>query len=350
MKIGVIGCGGIAPAHIAAYKSLKNVEVVCLCDLNLDKAKNLAAKFKIKKTYENYWNMFERADLDSVDICTPISTHAKIVCDAAEAVPAILVEKPMALSVPECEEMIRKVNKHGSKLCIGHSQIFSSNIQKVKSMIDSGEFDLINFRTTLKASYEYLRAHNLASPLNVSPGQKGIVWEVCTHHAYLQLYFLPEVKEVYALGSKVKYPVYDDFSVLLRTSKRRFGMIEISWLPRETEVIYEFRDSRGRRVEILWEFDYMLEKSQNPPFTAGQVVRNILSDNKRLVNKWAKFGNSYFHKRKLLPIFNLVNMYIDSINRDLPAPVTPEDGLKTVYLLECIERSLDEKRPVPTNL
>lgn len=347
MKIGVIGCGGIAPAHIQVYQSLKNVEVVGLCDLNLDKAKNLAAKFKIEKTYENYWNMFEREDLNLVDICTPISTHAKIVCDAAEAVPAILVEKPMALNVSECEEIIKKVKKHGSKLCIAHSQIFSPHIQKAKSMIDSGEFNLLSLRTTLKASFENLRAYNLASPWNVSPEQRGIIWEVCSHHAYLQLHFLPDIKEVYAVGNKVKYPVYDDFAVLLHTSRKRFGIIEISWLPHETEVIYELRDSTGRRVEIYWEFDYMLEKSEKPPFNVSLVARNILVDYKRLLNKWTRFGFCYFRRRKLLPIFNLISKYIDSIKRDLPPPVTPEDGMKTINLLECIEKSLDEQRPVP---
>ena len=350
MKVGLIGCGGIAPAHIQVYQRLRNVEIGCLCDLDVNRAKNLATRFKIAKTYTSYWDMFEKEHLDLVDICTPISTHSKIVCDTAEAVPAILVEKPMALSVSECEEMMRKVKKHGSRLCVGHSQIFSPHIQKAKSMIDSGEFDLLSFRTTLKASFENLRAHNLASPLNISPDQKGIVWEVCTHHAYLHLHLLPDVKEVYAIGSKVKYPVYDDFAVLLRTANKSFGMIEISWLPHETEVVYELKDSTGRRLEILWEFDYMLEKSENPPFTASLVAKNISADNKRLLSKWIKFGTSHFRKRKLLPIFNLVSMYIDSIHKDLPPPVTPEDGMKTVNLLECIQKSLDEKRPVLTNL
>ncbi len=345
MNVGIIGCGGIAPTHIKVYRSLKDVNIVGLCDLNIDRAKNLAAKFKIKKTYANYWDMFEKEDVDLVDISTPTSTHAQIVCDAAKAVPAILVEKPMALNVSECDEMIKAVAKNGSKLCIGHNQIFSPHIQKAKSMVDS-LFNLYCFRTTLKASFEKLRKYNLVPPWNVLPEQKGIIWEVCCHHAYLQLHFLPDIQEVYAVGGKVKYPVYDDFTVVLRTKGDRFGIIELSWLQNEVEVVYEFRDSTGRRLKIDWEYDYMFENSQDHPYTVGNVAKNIVTDKKRILQKWLRFGTCYFQKRKLLPTFNLITSYVDSIKRDLPPPVSPEDGRKTINLLECIEKSLTERRPI----
>jgi len=350
VKVGIIGCGGISPLHLRVYKNLKNVEVVGLCDLNLKRARNLAAMFQITKTFGDYWDMFEKEDLDLVDVCTPVSTHARIVCDVAKAsVPAIFVEKPMALDVSECEKMMKEVKKHGSKLCVGHNQIFSPHIQKAKSMVDSGAFNLFSFRTTLKASFEILKDYNLVSAWNVSPEQRGIIWEVCCHHAYLQLHFLPDIKEVYAVGGKVKYPVYDDFAVLLRSTGERFGLIELSWLSHETEVIYELRDSTGRRVQIHWEFDYMLENSEDPPFTVGKVAKNFFVDEKRLLQKWARFGDCYFRRRKLLPTFNLINSYIESIEKDLPPPVTPEDGRNTINLLECIEKSLTEKRSVAMN-
>ena len=349
MKVGIIGCGGISPVHIKVYQKLKDVEVVSLCDISLERAKNLASKFRIEKTYSDYWDMFEKEDLDYVDICTPASTHAKIVSDAASAVPSILVEKPMALTVSECDEMIKAVEKHGSKLCIGQNQIFSPHIMKAKSMVDSGDFDLFCFRTTQKESFETLRKLDLAPEWNVLPAQRGVIWESGCHLAYLQLNFLPDIKEVYAVGSKVKYPVYDDFAVLLRTSGERFGIIEHSWLSHETETVYELRDTTGRRLQIHWEYDYFLENSAEPPYTVGNVVKNFFVDEKRILQKWFRFGSSYLRKRKLLPTFNLINSYINSIKKDLPPPVSPEYGRNTINLLECIKRSLDEKRPVAVN-
>ena len=345
MKVGIIGCGGIAPLHIDAYKRLKGIEVVGLCDLNLERAKILAAKYKVENTFTNYWDMFKK-DLDLVDICTPVSTHAKIACDASEVVPAILLEKPMASNVAECDKIIKKVNKNGRKLCIGHSQLFSPHIQKAKRIVDSKGFNLYNFIISLRASFKTLRDYNLVPPWNTTPEQKGIIWEVCCHHAYLQLHFLPDINEVYALGGKVKYPVYDDFAVLLRTSSDSFGIIELSWISHAFEVLYEFRNRAGRSFQIQWEYDYMLETSEDPPFTVGLVAKKIFNDEKRLLTKWARFANCYMHKRKLLPTLNLISSCVESIEKDLPPPVPPEDGKKTIHLLECIEKSLDEQHAV----
>lgn len=350
MKVGIIGCGGIAPLHIQVYKNIRDVEIACLCDLNLDRAKNLANKFGIQKTYGDYGDMFEKEHLDLVDICTPVSTHSRIVADAAEQVPAILVEKPMALSVSECDEIIHVVKKKGTKLCIGHNQIFSPLIKKAKGMVDSGDFKLYSFRTSLKANFEDLKARGLAPQWNVLPEQKGIIWEVCCHHSYLQLHFLSDIEEVYAVGGRVRYPVYDDFAVVLRTKSDRFGIIELSWIQHEMEVIYELKDSTGRRLQIFYDFfHYMQENSQKPPFTVGLAVKDTLADEKRLLQKWAKFGSSYLQKRNLLPTTNLITSYLEAIKKDLPAPVTPEDGRRTVNLLECIEKSLDSKQPVRMN-
>ncbi|MCW4048003.1 MAG: Gfo/Idh/MocA family oxidoreductase [Candidatus Bathyarchaeota archaeon] len=346
MKVGVIGCGGIAPLHIKAYKRLVDVEVVGLADLNIERAKSLAAEFNVPKTFGNYIEMFEKEKLDLVDICTPVSTHARIVCDASKFVPAVLVEKPMALSVSECDEIINEVKKHGTKLCIGHNQIFAPNIQKAKSMVDSGNFPLFSFTTTQKESFDLLYAQKLAPAWNVLPEQKGIIWEVCCHLAYLQLHFLRDITEVYAVGNKVKHPVYDHFSVLLRTASDSYGLIDLSWVSHETDIVYELEDFTGRRIQIFREFDYFLEKTEKPPFTVANVARGFLTDGKRVLQKWGKFANLYLRKKKVLPTLNLINSYIHAIKEDLPPPVTPEDGRKAIQLLECIQKSLDEKRSV----
>jgi len=349
VNVGLIGCGGIAKVHMQVYQSMKNVNVVGLCDLNLERAKHLAKKHNVNKTFENYANLVEIKDLDLVDICTPVSTHAHIACDVAKDVPAILVEKPMALSVSECEKMIKETKKHGSKLCIAHNQIFLPSIQKAKSMIDQGDFDLLSFTTMQKESFESLKAHELAADWMIKPEQKGILWEVCCHLAYLQLHFLPDISEVYAVGSKTKYPVHDHFAVLLRTPNQLFGLIDLSWVSNETEIIYEIRGSKGKRAQIYRDFDYFLENSVNPPLNVANVARGFLVDEKRVLQKWMNFGLNYFQKRKMIPHLKLVGNYITSIEQDLPPPILPEEGKNTINLLESISKSLDEKRPVKIN-
>jgi predicted dehydrogenase len=346
MKIGVIGCGGIAPAHIQIYKHMKDVTVVSLCDLNLERAKNIASTFKVEKVYADYFEMFEKEDLDLIDICTPVSTHVKIVCDTAKQVPAILMEKPMALNVSDCDTIIKEVQKRGTKLCIGHNQLFSPIILKAKSLIDSGKFNLFSFITTQKESFELLKARGLAPAWNVNVEQKGIIWEVCCHLAYLQLHFLPDIEEVYAVGGKVKYPVYDDFAVLLRTANKRFGFIDLSWVANETEIVYDLFDTSGKRLQVYRDFNLLMERSEIPPFTVSKVFRNFLVDEKRVLQKWARFGLTYFEKAKLLALSNLISGFVESVKNDLPPPVSAIDGRNTINLLECIEKSLDEGKPV----
>lgn len=346
MNIGLIGCGGVANLHLKVYKTLKNVKIVGVCDLNLERAKSIADRFKIDKTYSNYNDLFEIKDLDMVDICTPISTHARVVCDAAKAVRAVLVEKPMALSVAQCDEMINEVNKHRSKLCISHQQIFLASIEKAKALIDSGQFDLVSFLTRQKESFEVLKAHGFASDWMVAPEQGGIIWEVCTHLMYLQLHFLNEIKEVYAVGGKFKYPVYDNFAVLMRTNDQRFGEIDLSWTSKETEVMYEMCDSKWRRAQIYRNFNYFVENNADSPYTPGGVMRNFFAEENRTLAKWATFGINYFKKDKMVPHAKLISKFLESVEKDTPSPVTAQDGRKTVAVLEAIKKSLDTHAPV----
>ena len=346
MRVGLIGCGGISRIHLEAYKRIKNVEVVALCDLRIERAKDLAKKFQVERIFENYMDMIESEKLDLIDICTPVSTHTQIVCDVAKMVPAVFVEKPMARSVAECDEIIKNVKKHGTKLCIGHNQLFLPTIQKAKSLIDSGNFDLFSFRTTVKENYEFLKNHGWLAPWAVTPKQRGVIWESCCHLAYLHLRFLPNITEVYAVGNKVKYQVYDDFAVLLRTADGRFGIIELSWLSKETEISYELRDKTGRRIEIYRDFDYFVEKTEKPPYNVWHVIQNFFVDEKRIVKKWINYGLRYIKHGKSLPTYLLISSFINSIEKDLPPPVPPEDGKKTIALLECIEKSLNESKLV----
>jgi predicted dehydrogenase len=254
----------------------------------------------------------------------------------------------MALSTAECEKMILEAKKHGSKLCVVHNQLFLDSIQKAKAMVDSGNYDLTSFRTSLKGSYEWLMARNMARRWNVAPEEKGIIWEVGAHLAYLQLHFLPNIKEIYAVGGKVKYPVYDDFAVLLRTADDRYGIMEISWVTKEADLVYEVCSSNGKRLQIYGIFDFLLEKSKDfqDPDSISDVARNFYTDEKRIFGKWITFGMNFLRKRNALSHFKLIKSYIESLEKDSDPPVRPEAGRNTIRLLECIEESLNTHRAV----
>jgi UDP-N-acetyl-2-amino-2-deoxyglucuronate dehydrogenase len=347
MKVGLIGCGRVAHIKMSAYNALENVDVVAVSDTDINRAKAFATPYKIEKTFSNYLDLFEMKDLDFVDVCTPTSTHESIVCDAAKAGHNVFMEKPMGRNSKECEKMIEESRKHRTKLCVSHNQLFFPYVRKLKAIADSADFNLTSFRTSHRENFAWLKAHGLAQPWNVSPEHGGILWEVGTHLAYVQLHFLEDdVKEVYALGAKNKYPVWDDFIVLLQTSSNRWGIMEISWVAQESDIVYEIINSNGRRVQTHLFHGYIVEKNEEKAANWVGVLHNFLTDEKRLYTKWRKFLANQI-KKPPSGHLGLISTYVKSLEDNSVSPVTGEDGRNAIRLLECIEDSLREQKPVP---
>ncbi|MGB9683902.1 MAG: Gfo/Idh/MocA family protein [Candidatus Bathyarchaeales archaeon] len=345
MNVGLIGCGRVAHIHMKAYQAINKAKVVAVADADINKAKAFAETYKIEKIFSDYKELFELKDIGFVDICTPTSTHETIVCEAARAGINVLVEKPLGRNSQECEKMVEASKKHGTKICVCHNQIFYPHVRQLKLMADSEDFDLISFRTYHRENFEWLKAHGLAQPWNVNPEHGGILWEVGTHLAYLQLHFLKDIKEVYALGTKAKYSVWDDFTVLLRTSSQRWGIMEISWIAKEPEIVYEIVSSDGKRIQSFLPHGYVIERTHDAHANVAEVICNFVTDLKRIYKKWAKFAVDQI-KKPNWGHSELIHAYIKSIEEDFPPPVTGEDGRNTIKLLECIEESLDKQKPV----
>jgi predicted dehydrogenase len=334
MNIGLIGCGRIATDHLMIYRQIKDARVVAVSDIDLQRARFLADKNGIDKIYKDYTDLFEIKDLDFVDVCTPPSTHASIVGDATEFGHNVLLEKPMALSTDECERMIHKVEKQGTSLCICHNQLFFPAIRKAKQLVDSGNFDIVSFRTSVKENPDLYGV----PAWNTSLKEKGLIWEVGCHPAYLQLHFLKNVTDVYAVGSKVRNPVFDDFSVILRTSSQTYGIMEVSWLAKETEKIYEINSADGKRAFMISPppianrgYEILQERSGIVESGLRSELRKVLL---HFVKKETALGYFIGH-------FLLINSYIKSLRRGSSPPVPPEEGKRAVRLLECIEQSLN---------
>jgi UDP-N-acetyl-2-amino-2-deoxyglucuronate dehydrogenase len=345
MRVGLIGCGRVAHIHMRAYKTIGKANVVAVSDADINRAKTFAEPYKIDKIFSDYRDLFELKDLDFVDVCTPTLTHESIVCDAAKSGLNVLMEKPMARNSGECERMIEVSRKHGTKLCVCHNQLFYPSVIQLKSIADSEGFDLISFRTFHRENFEFLKAQGLAQPWNVSPEHGGILWEVGCHQAYLQLHFLNDVEEVYAVGAKAKYQVYDDFTVLLRTGSQRWGIMEISWVAQEPEIVYEVIGSNGRRVQAFLFHGYIIDRTQKPIGSAIDGARSFFSDQVRLWTKWSKFAKDQVKKPQSEHI-SLIGSYVESLEKGSPSPVTGEDGRNAIRLLECIEKSLKEQKPI----
>jgi predicted dehydrogenase len=341
LNIGLIGCGRVAELHMCAYKHIPEVNVVAVSDLNMEKANAFAQRYRVDRAFEDYIELLELKDLDLVSICTPTSTHAQIACEAAKLGKNILLEKPMARSSTECDKIIHEASKHKVKLSISHNQLFLPPVIQAKAIVDSGEFDPSYFRVSVRESAELIGAPSWT----IAPEQGGILWETGCHSAYLQLHFLKNIDEISAIGEKIKHPVYDEFIALLRAQNQSIGVIEVSWLAKKLEILFELTSSDGRKIQIA-DFDFFTKYPGKRP---RRLLQGLYWDFKVITKKWAKFGLNCIHYRQVmrgLPQYILINKYIDSIKNDLDPPVKPKDGRNSIALLECIEQSLNKNQPI----
>lgn len=344
MNIGLVGCGRVAELHMCAYRCIPELNVVAVSDINIEKAKAFAQKYGIKKIDNDALNLFEIKDLDFVDICTPISTHAELACEAAKNGQNIFLEKPMARNSKECDQVIREISKNKVKLCICHNQLFLPTVIQAKAMVDSGNFPLAYFKVSVRESAELIGAPNWI----MTPEQGGALWETGAHAAYLQLHFLKNIEKVWAIGEKIEHPVYDHFIIMLSNPNKTLGVIEISWLAKKEEEVFEFVNLKGRKTQIL-NYNFFLEF---PEKTEGSLLQGFYQDQKRTMKKWKKFFLTNIRNRKLancVPQYALITKFIESIKNDTDPPVTPKDGRKTVRLLEYFEESLNRNEPVKVN-
>ncbi|WP_010647736.1 Gfo/Idh/MocA family protein [Oceanobacillus massiliensis] len=140
LRMGFIGVGGIAQSrHIPAYLSMpEKVEIVAVQDLNQARAEEAAAKFNIPQVYGDYHDLFKV--VDAVTICTPNKFHAEISIAALEAGVHVFCEKPMAITVAECERMLEASDKAGKLLSIAYHYRFmeASRVAKL-AMEDIGD-------------------------------------------------------------------------------------------------------------------------------------------------------------------------------------------------------------------
>ncbi|MCF0105389.1 MAG: Gfo/Idh/MocA family oxidoreductase [Holdemanella sp.] len=148
VNIGVIGCGKIAQVrHLPEYADNNNCKITALFDINKERAEELAVKYGAK-AYDSIEAILADKTIDAVSICTSNATHASITIDALNAGKDVLCEKPMAITLEECEAMVEAAKKNGKKLMIGQNQRLAKAHEVAKELVESGKLGkVLTFRT-----------------------------------------------------------------------------------------------------------------------------------------------------------------------------------------------------------
>lgn len=150
LRVGIIGTGWIAEAHIIEYLKMPDVEIVAGADLIDGKAKAFFEKFGVENAncYTSHKAMLENEKLDAVSICTYNKTHAECAIDSLNAGVNVLLEKPMCVTLEEAVEICRAERKSGKVLSIGFQPRFDPNMKMIKKIVQSGELGEIYYIQT----------------------------------------------------------------------------------------------------------------------------------------------------------------------------------------------------------
>lgn len=215
-KVAIIGCGTIANnAHIPAYMANPDAEIKYFCDILPEKAKAAVEKYKCGIAIKDYKEVLADPEVEAISVCTPNKMHSIITIDALKAGKNVLCEKPAARIYSEAKAMQEAQHKSGKVLNIGVVNRFNTAVNKLRSMIQNGDFGEIYH------VYVSFRAHRSIPGLGgdfttkeVAGGGVLIDWGV--HYLDIVMYCMgdPEPKTVSSkafskLGVDMKNYVYE---------------------------------------------------------------------------------------------------------------------------------------------
>jgi predicted dehydrogenase len=220
IKVGVAGCGYWGPNLVRNFRSLADCQLKIMCDLNLARLKHLKSLYPEVASETNYEHMLNGINLDAVVIATGVNAHYPMAKASLLAGKHTFIEKPMASSVEQCEELVDLAKRNGLVLMTGHTFLYSPVVLKIKEIIDKGDIGEIRYIS--------------ARRLNLGLFQKDInvAWDLAPHDLSIILALIGEMPEtVNCHGSAHVTPGIEDVTTMcLSFSKQRSATIQSSWL------------------------------------------------------------------------------------------------------------------------
>ena len=228
LKVGIIGLGGIARQHFGAIETLDNVEVVAVADLLEEKRKEAMEQYGVPRGYASHTELLEDDEVEAVAVVLGHQLHHRLSVDALNAGKHVLVEKPMAISLQQCDEMVGAAEANDVKLMVGHTQHFYGTSRKAKEILDSGQLGpLITAVSYMSKNWSYARRR----PQYRSRYHGAGMWLTNGVHVVdrLMWYMGTQAKSVAAcIGTRAHYQAGDDSATAFIRCKNGLAGVAIS--------------------------------------------------------------------------------------------------------------------------
>ncbi|MGA2977139.1 MAG: Gfo/Idh/MocA family oxidoreductase [Spirochaetia bacterium] len=316
LKVAIIGLGQIAKlGHIPGYQKA-GAQIVAACDVSEQSAKQACEAFEIPKAYVDWKEMLSKGGFDAVSICAPSAFHCAMAVESAQRGYHVLVEKPMATSLAECDAMIAAAKKSRVLLMISHNQRFVPAHMKAKQILSSGQ---------LGAPYLVQTAFGHGGPEKWSPtgqwyfntqlAKLGVTADLGYHKLDLVQWLLgQDIVGISAfMGTFEKDTALDDTVVgIMRFSAGAIGTIVASWVyAADMENSVTVRCRNGALIVPADDPCTVIVKTTSPQGTKEEIIYRLDSSDR------AGWHGS-------------LRAFVEAVTGSRPSPIPGEEGRKVM--------------------
>jgi predicted dehydrogenase len=337
LGVGVIGLGSAGLLHTESYNAISDkAKVIVLCDKDKGCAESNAPIYGAE-AHTNYRDILRRKDIDIIDICLPHHLHAEAAIEAAEAGKHVLVEKPIATTLKDADDMIKAAKKAGVKFMVAESHAFVPSHMLAKEMVDQGRMG----RVFLAKAYEIVGDVPVEYSWKTSPEAVGSLLDMGVHRFFVLRWIMGEIKSVFAFAEKLACELEtdnDDTAVIaLKFKNGALGEVDLTCCAvSEPTNRLELYGTKGTIIEDhMWEQPLMYCSNQPGFETEGWVKPKV---------EHAPFPGYYS-----ISFRNEVEHFVDCVLNDTQPKVTGEDGRAALNLALLAYKSVKTGKVVTVN-
>jgi predicted dehydrogenase len=358
LGVGVIGAHSWAEsAHLPGYAAHERVELVAICDVEIERAKAMAAKFGAKRVYGNHKELLADKDVQMVDVCTPTRTHLKLSMDAIAAGKHVLSEKPLATEAEPAFEATKAADARKVRTKLGFTFRYSPAIRQIKTWIADGTLGEIFHVHGFEQNSQFLDPDNpLRQTFPDAPRDKLIPAGIIGYGSHLvdlmrwlggefrsvastMRNFVPE-RQIRGLPGRHRIPVEDGTVAIVEYANGAQGLLQSSYIAVGNYPGVEIRvyGSKGAAVARLIS-EYGIAESLHFATADAVEFRKI-----ELPASHYAPGTSLKTPWPELYYRNLVRHFVDEILEGRPQECTFFDGAKSQEIVDAIIKAHFERR------
>ncbi|GKV65852.1 MULTISPECIES: inositol 2-dehydrogenase [unclassified Sporosarcina] len=325
--LGIIGAGRIGRLHAENIITNPNIKLKSISDIFLDSMKDWAEELGIEQIVADYKDIIEDEEIDAVFVCSPTSTHAGIIKEAASKGKHIFCEKPISFSTEETKEVLEAVESAGVKFQVGFNRRFDRNFSRIHSIVKEGgigspQMIKITSRDPAPPPAEYILKSG------------GLFFDMAIHDFDMARYLAcSEVVEVFATGANLVEPYIKeagDIDTAIITLKFENGALGV--IDNSRKAVYGY----DQRVEVFGSEGNLTCDNDRNSSVELSTENGSLKD--PLKHFFLERYEEAYHKETIA--------FIDSIQNDLPLVCSGFDGLQAEIIAKASKTSYEQGRPV----